>query len=111
MREDKTTRKIIDNVLELFNERGRIDKSIIGSDPGLMYYNEIMEFLESEGLLKETPYYFEITYKGRLKVDDGGFTGSFRRERRALFWSCFAAIVSFAAAVASIVALIFAVAK
>lgn len=110
-REDKTTRGIADVILETFYNCVTIDKMKWQRNNDLSYYNEVMSFLIAEGFLKETPYSFEITYKGRLKVDDGGFVGSFKRERSSLFWSRFAAIVSLAAAVSSIVALVFAIGK
>lgn len=111
MKESLATCDIADSILKLYNNKDKINKDFwFHNFSSLLYYNEVMDFLLSEGFLKETPYDFEITYKGRLKIDSGGFVGSFRRERSVLRWNRVATIAAIVAALASIAALIVALA-
>lgn len=110
--ENESTRGIADIVLNLFYEKKYIDRNVwYESIRHLPYYDEVMRFLVAEGFLEETPRSFKITYKGRFKVDDGGFVGAYRRERFALRLSCLAVVVSIVAATASIAALVVTIAE
>lgn len=99
-------RAIADEILSLFDNKTMISKTVWHYDATLPYYNEVMSFLLTEGFLTESRDYFAITYKGRLKVEDGGFVGAFERERSALDWARWAAVISTIAAITSLAALI-----
>lgn len=98
-------------MLDIFYQKTYISIDEWSKNRESPHYNEVMAFLVAEGFLEQTPRSIKITYKGRLKVDDGGFVGAFRRERYALWLSWLATIVSTAAAVSSIAALVVALVK
>lgn len=109
--EDASTRGIADIVLGIFYEANHISIDDWNEYRESPHYNEVMTFLVAEGFLEKTPRSIKITYKGRLKVDDGGFVGAFKRERDALRLSRLATFVSAAAAASSIAALVVAIVK
>lgn len=49
---------------------------------------EVYSFLSDEGLLEQTGDGFQITRRGRIFINEGGFRGRLRRRRveRALLW-------------------------
>lgn len=44
-------------------------------------WHRAITFLTEEGYIKESGDHFEITYKGRVLIHEGGFRGEDRRER------------------------------
>ena len=69
----------------------------------LLYDDEIIRFLVSEGFLEQNKHGIYITYKGRIKIDEGGFVGARRRKIAVAILSVVTAI----AAVASVLLQIF----
>ena len=61
-------------------------------------------FLTDEGYIKEFDDYFEITFKGRILVHDGGFRRKDIRQRALLYCTLIAAVCSFVGLVVSLLA-------
>ena len=78
----------LDKLLRTFNSSptGTIEKWIVYSvTPGESLppdYDKVLALLISEGYLEEDERSFTITYKGRSKLNEGGFLGEYRRQMR-----------------------------
>lgn len=57
-------------------------------------WHRAITFLTEEGYIKESGDHFEITYKGRVLIHEGGFRGEDRRERLLRHSSVIAAVCS-----------------
>lgn len=78
----------LDDLLKVFDgsPTGTIEKRILFSvAPGEILpadYDKALAALASEGYLEEDECSFTITYKGRSKLNEGGFLGEYRRKMR-----------------------------
>ncbi|GEM_PF-6156120 len=97
----------LDCLLNMFEESRFIPyESFRRCDRGLVPdEDEMLAALVEEGLLKKEPYGYQITAKGIVFQHKGGFAELARRERRDFIIAVIAAVCSFVAAVASLVAL------
>lgn len=79
---------IIDETLNMFkNQRnGSLPIEMLfhteGGKPLPPDYDKVLSFIAEEGFLREDKYNFTITYKGRMIINDGGFVGKYRAEKR-----------------------------
>lgn len=93
--------KMLDYILHLFENRGMSNDQFyaLNAPDG----NEILAFLVSEKYLQQNKLGIKITYKGRMHLKDGGFTGILRRRIMRAVLSVITAI----AAVAGVLLTIF----
>lgn len=63
-------------------------------------------FLTEEGYLKQSDGYFEITYRGKAMLRDGGFLRKDRRERALSYCTVIAAVCSLPGLVVALIALV-----
>ena len=97
----------LDELLRMFEGTGnRIpQKVLLGNEPPEDWCIAI-SFLVDKGYLKEHDDCFEITYKGKAFIHDGGFVGKNRRERVLLYCAVVAVVCSILAFIVSLVALV-----
>lgn len=69
-------------------------------------FNIALSFLVAEGYLEESKYGFQITYKGKAMINQGGFVRKHRRERALFYSSIVGTIAGVLALFISIVALL-----
>lgn len=69
-------------------------------------FDTALSFLVAEGCLEESKYGFQITYKGKAIINQGGFVGKHRRECALFYSSIIGTAVGVIALVVSIVALL-----
>jgi hypothetical protein len=108
-RQEKKTRAInqnliaLDKILSLMAEYQRVSKSILLEKPDTLplpaNYQEAIAFLVEEGYLHERTGSYQITFRGRMIVDKGGFVEEHRRKKVRLLFS----VVSLVACVLSAV--------
>ena len=100
---------VADMVLSRFceSESGYITMLDIRENPELRDQHEVFAFLMEEGLLKQSCDSYEITFKGRLIVHEGGLKAELRRARFDRFWTYVAAGASVVAAIVSGLSLYF----
>ncbi len=99
----------LDEVLGMFNgvQTGRIPSNLLLDDEKAPKdWLCAIDFLTEEGYLKEFEDYYEITYRGKAMLRDGGFVGKDRRERRLAYSTIIAAVCSLLGLLLSLVALI-----
>lgn len=88
---------VLDTVLEFASNQPIYKQDIFDHD--LPNDHEVTAFLCAEGFLKENERSFEITYKGRIHLNKGGFVGEHRKR-------VFSIVVSFATLVVALVGVI-----
>lgn len=76
------------------------------NDPRLSYHKDIIALLEKEGFVQTDNGCIEISFKGRVFYDDGGFVRQFRRTRRVNISTIIAAIASVVAAIGTIISIL-----
>lgn len=99
----------LDEVLRMFDgsQTGRIPSDLLlNHEKAPEDWRGAIDFLTEEGYLKELDDYFEITYRGKAMLRDGGFVGKDRRERRLAYSTIIAAVCSLLALIVSLVAFI-----
>ena len=69
-------------------------------------FDTALSFLVAEGCLEESKYGFQITYKGKAIINQGGFVSKHRRECALFYSSIIGTVVGVIALVVSIVALL-----
>jgi hypothetical protein len=84
--------KILDVALESFSH-GPVDSASLYRK-NLPFDNEIIGFLIADGSLKDNGQQFEITYKGRMRVNGNGFVREHRIQVRTYVASIVAAVAS-----------------
>ena len=99
----------LDAILEMF------DKTKSGKVPTelLLHHEEAPEdwrravgLLVEEGCLKDSGDYYEITYRGKALLHDGGFVRKHRRERALFYCTVVAAASGLAGLLVSLIALV-----
>lgn len=101
--------KRLDEVLKLFGnvKDGRIPSSLLLDDENAPEdWSRAVHFLAEEGYLKEQYDCFEITYRGKAMLRNGGFLRQNRRERVLFYCTVIAAVCGFAGLLVSLVALV-----
>ena len=99
----------LDEVLRTFNKSkdGRIPSSVLLNKDGAPEdWIRAIEFLTEEGYLKESDGYFEITYRGKAVLNEGGFVRKNRRERTLFNYTITAAICSVLTLIVTLIALL-----
>lgn len=93
--------KMLDYILHLFENRGMSNDQFyaLNAPDG----NEILAFLVSEKYLQQDKLGIKITYKGRMHLKDGGFTGILRRRIMRAVLSVITAIAAVAGVLLTIV--------
>lgn len=93
--------KMLDYILHLFEERGMTNEKFysLNAPDG----DEIIAFLVSENYLKQDKLGIQITYKGRMHLNNGGFTGIHRRRIVRAVLSVVTAIAAVAGVLLTIV--------
>lgn len=99
--------KRLDLVLDMFAkvEGGSIAKINLFNDAP-DEFDTALSFLVAEGCLEERKYGYQITYKGKAIINQGGFVRKYRRERALFYSSIIGTIVGIIALIVSIVALL-----
>lgn len=101
--------KRLDDVLKMFDsvKDGRIpSRLLLDEEHAPEDWTRAIRFLTEEGYLKEQDDCFEITYRGKAVLHDGGFFGKDRRERVLFYSSVMAAVCGFLGLLVSLVALV-----
>ena len=99
----------LDDILKMFDNAndGRIPSAILlDKEDAPEDWERAVRYLLDEGCLKEHGDCFEITYRGKAVLHDGGFFRKDRRERMLFNSSVVAAVCSLLALIVSLVALI-----
>lgn len=99
----------LDDILRMFdglNNGGTVERSVLFSADAPDCWRLAVEHLVEEGYLKECGDSFEITYKGKSFIHDGGFCCKHRTERVLLYCSVIAAVSGVVSLVVSVVALL-----
>lgn len=99
----------LDDVLRIFinTKDGRIPSSVLLNKDGAPEdWIRAIEFLTEEGYLKESDGYFDITYRGKAILNEGGFVRKNRRERTLSNYTIIAAICSVLTLLVSLIALL-----
>ncbi len=99
----------LDEQLKMFEGTpgGRIPRNILLDPKGAPDdWERAIGFLTEEGLLKDFGAYFEITYKGRAFLDNGGFRKQHRSQRILFYCSIVAAVCGFLAFVVAVITLV-----
>ena len=65
--------KILDGTLSLFKDRPMSIDEYYGKDLDSPVRDETIDFLVSNGYLKQNKYSFQITYKGRMRATGKSF--------------------------------------
>lgn len=101
LRDIFTYEKMLDYILHLFENRGMSNDQFyaLNAPDG----NEILAFLVSEKYLQQDKLGIKITYKGRMHLKDGGFTGILRRRIMRAVLSVITAIAAVAGVLLTIV--------
>lgn len=97
----------LDMMLKTFKNspNGFVDNKSLFHEP-IEDWTDAIAFLTKEGYLEELRYGYKITYKGKMLIDQGGFSRKYIREV-AQHWATIAAgVTSTIAAVASVLALL-----
>lgn len=69
-------------------------------------WRKAIDFLTEEGYLKQFDDYYEITYRGKAMLHDGGFVRKDRRERALFYCAVIAAVCSLLGLIVALVALV-----
>lgn len=99
----------LDEVLRMFNgvKTGMIPADLLlNHEKAPEDWHRSIDFLTEEGYLKQSDDYFEITYRGKAMLRDGGFIRKDRRERALFYCTVIAAVCSLLGLVVSLVALV-----
>lgn len=99
----------LDEVLRMFNgiKTGMIPSNLLlDHEKAPEDWRRAIDFLVEEGYLKQLDDYFEITYRGKAMLRNGGFVGKDRRERTLFYCTVIAAICSLLGLVVAQVALV-----
>lgn len=99
----------LDDMLRMFDgvQNGQIPTEILlGKYEHPEDWQRAVEFLTEEGYLKNAGHYFEITYKGKRALHDGGFVKQYSRERALFYGTVIAAVCSFLGLIVALIALI-----
>lgn len=99
----------LDDVLRIFinTKDGRVPSSVLLNKDGAPEdWIRAIEFLTEECYLKESDGYFEITYRGKAVLNEGGFVRKNRRERTLSNYTIIAAICSVLTLLVSLIALL-----
>lgn len=99
----------LDQVLRAFDDMpdGRLSTdALLKEEDAPDGWIQAVRFLTEEGLIKQFGHYFEITYKGQMKIHKGGFVKEYRVERVLRYSAIIAAICSFLALLVSVIALV-----
>ena len=97
--------KRLDDVLGMFSgvNGGRIPAGLLlNHEETPEDWSRAIEFLTEEGYLKQLDDYFEITYRGKAMLRDGGFFRKDRRERALFYCTIVAAVCSLLGLVVSL---------
>lgn len=97
----------LDMLLNTINEceGGRVSKSsLLNKERPPEDWLRAVAFLTEEGYIKEFDDYFEITYKGRILVHDGGFGRKDIRQHILFYCTLVAAVCSLIGMIVSLVA-------
>ena len=99
--------KRLDSLLETFDavSSGRIEKTLLLNDAPDDFH-EALSFLVAEGCLEELKYGYQITYKGKAIINQGGFVSQYRRERALFYCTVIAAVSGVLCLFVSLVALL-----
>lgn len=98
--------KRLDDVLGMFSgvNGGRIPAGLLPNHEETPEdWSRAIEFLTEEGYLKQLDDYFEITYRGKAMLRDGGFFRKDRRERALFYCTIVAAVCSLLGLVVSLI--------
>ena len=99
----------LDDVLNMFNgvKAGIIPRELLlNGEKTPEDWRRAIDFLTEEGYLKEFESYFEITYRGKAMLHNGGFVRKDRRERALFYCTVVAAVCSLLGLFVSLVALV-----
>lgn len=101
--------KRLDEILKMFDgvDGGSIPSNLLLNEENAPEdWERAVRFLLEEGFLKEHGDRFEITYRGKAILHDGGFFRKDRRERALFKSTVVAAVCSLLALIVSLVTLI-----
>lgn len=96
----------LDEMLRMFEATGSVPCSVLFGNNSPEDWCLAVSYLVREGYLEEHGDQFEITYKGKALVHDGGFVGKSRRERVLSYCTVVAAVCGVLCLVVSLVALV-----
>lgn len=99
----------LDQVLRAFDDMpgGRLAAdALLKEEDAPDGWIQAVRFLTEEGLIQQSGHYFEITYRGQMKIHKGGFVKEHRVERVLRYSAVVAAICSFLALLVSVIALV-----
>ena len=99
--------KRLDIILDMFAKvKGGSIAKVNLFDDAPDEFDTALSFLVAEGCLEESKYGYQITYKGKAIINQGGFVRKHRRECALFYSSIIGTIVGIIALIVSIVALL-----